>query len=45
MQYTYTTTGTCAKIITFDKDENGIITKAFSNVKAAENPGKMLEEI
>ena len=26
MQYTYTTTGTCAKIITFDKDENGIIT-------------------
>ena len=26
MQHTYTTTGTCAKIITFDKDENGIIT-------------------
>ena len=26
-------------------DENGIITKAFSNVKAAENPGQMLEEI
>jgi len=26
MQYSYTTTGTCAKIITFDKDENGIIT-------------------
>ena len=29
MQYTYTTTGTCSKVITFDKDENGII----SNVK------------
>ena len=26
MQYSYTTTGTCAKVITFDKDENGIIT-------------------
>ena len=26
MQHTYTTTGTCAKVITFDKDENGIIT-------------------
>ena len=26
-------------------DENGIIIKAFSNVKAAENPGQMLEEI
>ena len=26
-------------------DENGIIVKAFSNVKAAENPGQMLEEI
>ena len=26
-------------------DENGIIEKAFSNVKAAENPGQMLEEL
>lgn len=26
-------------------DENGIITKAFGNVKAAENPAKMLEEV
>ena len=26
-------------------DENGIIVKAFSNVKAAENPGQMLKEI
>jgi peroxiredoxin Q/BCP len=26
-------------------DENGIIVKAFSNVKAAENPGQMLEEL
>ena len=26
MQHTYQTTGTCSKIITFDKDENGIIT-------------------
>ena len=26
-------------------DEEGIIVKAFSNVKAAENPGKMLEEL
>ena len=24
-------------------DENGIIVKAMGNVKAAENPGKMLE--
>ena len=26
-------------------DENGIIEKAFGNVKAAENPAKMLEEL
>ena len=26
-------------------DENGIIVKAFGNVKAAENPGDMLKEI
>lgn len=26
-------------------DENGVIAKAFSNVKAAENPGDMLKEI
>lgn len=26
-------------------DENGIITKAFEKVKAAENPGQMLEEL
>ena len=26
-------------------DENGIITKAFDNVKAAENPGQMLKEL
>lgn len=26
-------------------DENGIIVKAFGNVKAAENPAKMLEEV
>lgn len=26
-------------------DENGVIEKAFSNVRAAENPGKMLEEL
>jgi len=26
MQYSYTTTGTCSQVITFDKDENGIIT-------------------
>jgi peroxiredoxin Q/BCP len=26
-------------------DENGIIVKAFSNVKAAENPMQMLEAI
>lgn len=26
-------------------DEEGVISKAFGNVKAAENPGKMLEEI
>ncbi len=26
-------------------DEDGIIVKAFSNVKAAENPGQMLEEL
>lgn len=26
-------------------DENGVIDKAFSNVRAAENPGKMLEEL
>ena len=28
-----------------DIDENGIIAKAFGNVKAAENPAKMLEEV
>ena len=26
-------------------DENGVIVKAFGNVKAAENPAKMLEEV
>ena len=26
-------------------DENGIIVKAFGNVKAAENPAKMLNEV
>ena len=26
-------------------DENGVIVKAFDNVKAADNPGQMLEEI
>ncbi len=26
MKHSYTTSGTCAKMITFDKDENGIIT-------------------
>ena len=26
-------------------DEEGVIVKAFDNVRAAENPGKMLEEI
>lgn len=26
-------------------DENGVIEKAFGNVKAAENPAKMLEEL
>ena len=26
-------------------DEEGVIVKAFGNVKAAENPGKMLEEL
>lgn len=26
-------------------DENGVIEKAFSNVRASENPGKMLEEV
>lgn len=26
-------------------DESGVIEKAFSNVRAAENPGKMLEEL
>ncbi|MBR4779796.1 MAG: thioredoxin-dependent thiol peroxidase [Lachnospiraceae bacterium] len=26
-------------------DENGMIVKAFDNVKAADNPGQMLEEI
>ena len=26
-------------------DEDGMIAKAFGNVKAAENPGKMLEEL
>ena len=26
MQHSYTTSGTCSKAITFDKDENGIIT-------------------
>lgn len=26
-------------------DENGVIEKVFSNVRAAENPGKMLEEL
>ena len=26
-------------------DENGIITKAFEKVKAAENPGQMLDEL
>ena len=26
-------------------DENGVITKAFGNVKAAENPAKMLAEV
>ena len=26
-------------------DENGMIAKAFGNVKAAENPAKMLEEV
>lgn len=26
-------------------DEKGVIEKAFSNVRAAENPGKMLEEL
>ncbi|MBR4815874.1 MAG: thioredoxin-dependent thiol peroxidase [Lachnospiraceae bacterium] len=26
-------------------DENGVIIKAFDNVKAADNPGQMLEEI
>ena len=26
-------------------DENGVIEKAFSNVRAAENPEKMLEEL
>jgi len=30
---------------TFLIDENGIIAKAFGNVKAAENPAKMLEEV
>ena len=26
-------------------DENGIIAKAFGNVKAADNPGQMLNEL
>ncbi|MCR5453995.1 MAG: TIGR03905 family TSCPD domain-containing protein [Bacteroidales bacterium] len=26
MQYTYTTSGTCSRAITFDKDENGVVT-------------------
>jgi peroxiredoxin Q/BCP len=26
-------------------DENGIITKAFGNVKAADNPSQMLGEL
>ena len=26
MQYTFQTTGTCSKSITFNKDENGVIT-------------------
>lgn len=26
MQYSYTTSGTCSKVITFDKGENGVIT-------------------
>ena len=26
MKHTYTTAGTCAQMITFDKDENGIVT-------------------
>lgn len=26
MKHTYETTGTCARAITFDKDENGIVT-------------------
>ena len=26
-------------------DENGVIEKAFGNVKAAENPANMLEEL
>lgn len=26
MKYTYKTSGTCAQLITFDKDENGVIT-------------------
>jgi peroxiredoxin Q/BCP len=30
---------------TYVIDENGVIQKAFSNVRAAENPGKMLEEL
>ena len=30
---------------TYIIDENGIIEQAFSNVKAAENPEKMLEAL
>ena len=26
MKHTYTTSGTCAKMITFEKDENGVVT-------------------
>ena len=26
MKYTYTTSGTCSTEITFDKDENGVVT-------------------
>lgn len=29
MQYSYTTSGTCSKAITFDKDENGVITNVI----------------
>lgn len=26
MKHTYTTSGTCSKMITFEKDENGVVT-------------------